>query len=78
MIKFINGIREKWRWWLIYKLDKNPEYCWADLVTWAIYLKSYRELKECKNLYCPENGPYAYCGKCEQNGKMEKYKEENK
>ena len=65
---------------IIEKLDKNPDYCWANLVLWAegyrkfwsLFFKNHFD-NNYKNQSCREGNsgtPYAYCGKCEKTGKF--------
>jgi len=60
-------------------LDKNPKYCWANLVMWAegyrsfwsLFFKNHQQndYKEqiCRKKY---DTPCAYCGKCEITGRF--------
>ena len=51
-------------------LDRNPNFCWADLVFWAI---GYGSLRAAWGTRCRKSNPrtpYAYCGKCEKTGKF--------
>jgi len=51
-------------------LDRNPNFCWADLVSWV---NGYTSLREAWGTGCRKsnsNTPYAYCGKCEKTGKF--------
>lgn len=62
---------------IAYLLDRNPNLCWAEIAMWAMGYKSFWETfrpidGEARSLMCPYSGPYAYCGKCEINGKMPK------
>ena len=63
----------KWfRWKIATLLDKNPDYCWASLVTWAIYKEPFWSVFRQKQQICRWNNtgtPYAYCNKCELTGK---------
>ena len=60
---------------VIVYLNKNPEYCWANLVQWAEGIKPFWSLffknhpdNDYKDQVCRKNNegtPYAYCNKCE-------------
>lgn len=69
-------LREK----IAYRLDENPEYCWASLTMWmlgyrrfwSLFFKSHSE-NDYKQQICRKGNketPYGYCGKCEQNGRF--------
>ena len=60
-------------------LDKNPKYCWANLVMWALgYTPWWSILFPDSNehnqthLQCTESSGGAYCGKCRKNGRLSK------
>ena len=72
----IRKIREKIRWKIAKWLNRSPEYCWGELVSWVVDMKPWRELRKCRELECPKYMTFAYCGKCEETGKMEEYKRE--
>ena len=68
------------KWFLIDKLDKNPEYCWVNLYNWAggdrsfwsMFFKQHSE-NDYKRQDCRKSNqdtPYAYCGKCEFTGRF--------
>jgi len=71
---------EKVKFYIALKLNKNPEYCWMNLVLWVLGYRSFWSLffknhpendykdQSCRedNIYCP----YAYCGKCEETGRF--------
>jgi len=62
-------------------LDKNPDYCWANLVSWAEGMRSFWSLffknhseydykwQVCRKAF--EGTPSPYCGKCGLTGKFE-------
>jgi hypothetical protein len=66
---------EKVKWKIADHLDKKPNYCWANLVTWALGWRPWWWLftEEGKgwlaNQHCRNNpGEGGYCGKCEALG----------
>jgi hypothetical protein len=72
--RFVSNLFEWARFQIVYKLDKNPNYCWNNLVQWALGFRRFRSLffkndseNDYKKQECrPENDgyPYPYCGKC--------------
>lgn len=61
-------------------LDKNPDYCWANLVNWVLGTEDFWSLLwpwhiDHSNYKCQmcresrESTPYPYCGKCEHTGR---------
>ena len=61
------------RWFIAGILDKNPNYCWASLCTWAVMDDNFWEIldRDRFSQICKKDGygtPHAYCGKCEKNG----------
>ncbi len=66
----------KIKWLIANRLDKNPKYCWANLVTWALnwtpWWSIFRHDSNEHNqthLSCTERDG-AYCGKCFKNGRL--------
>jgi hypothetical protein len=67
--------------------DKNPDYCWSELVNWATRVNSFWSLFwpwHPENIYkeqgCRarfESTPYAYCGKCEKTGNFNRRESED-
>ena len=66
----MTGIGERLRWRLAYLLNRLPNQCWADLVTWALGWREgnrnplpWRPISEacCKDFAA--NGSACYCGK---------------
>ncbi len=61
---------EKLKFWIAYKLDKNPQYCWTELALWAMF--SNRKLKDCKvSNQCSDSNGDCYCGKLNQSSHNE-------
>ena len=62
-------------------LDKNPDYCWSNLVHWVLGYEDFWSLlwpwhADYSNYKCQmcreshkDSYPYAYCGKCERTGR---------
>lgn len=58
-------------------LDKNPEYCWAELALWMMGHRPFWSIifnnEFYKNQICRKGNsgtPYAYCNKCEITGRF--------
>lgn len=72
------SLMEKLKLSIARRLDKNPKYCWANLIMWALgHRKWYSILSERSNEYdytslsCTEKEG-AYCGKCRESGRLSK------
>jgi len=69
--KFKESWIERIKFWIAKRLDKNPEYCWANLVMWSLgyrpwyilFWESHIEY-DLKDRSCPLCSDYPYCGKC--------------
>lgn len=78
---------EKIKWKIAEKLDKNKEYCWANLCMWALGYRKFLSLflinhpeNDYKHQMCRKDNkgiPYAYCNKCELNGRFYSQKNTN-
>jgi len=55
---------------------KKPNWCWVELVMWAMGYSSTKEaFGDCGSVYnqrCPKSCDYAYCGKCDELKKKKK------
>ena len=78
----INCLKDRILLCIAEMFNRNPEYCWSELVNWAVGYNPFWSLffpwlyhydDEYKSQGCRESSestPYAYCGKCEQNGRF--------
>ncbi len=62
---------EKIKFKIAYRLDKNPEYCWANLVMWALNYRPWWSIfcktsswNDYKERGCDKQNGF-YCGKCD-------------
>jgi len=74
-LRAVQWIKFKVAYWLD---DKKKNWCWAHLATWALgHTSTWQAFNpwsgEVYYQLCPDQGPYAWCGKCEVTGKMKKY-----
>lgn len=62
------------KYWYADRLNRRPEYCWANLVMWcegyrpflSLFIKDHDE-NDYTYQYCLRpDAPYAYCGKCKE------------
>jgi hypothetical protein len=54
------------RWLIALLLNRNPKYCWAELVMWSA---KYSTFEETKSLSCVEHDcECGWCGKCDRTG----------
>ena len=75
-----DGQGNRWRWWVAYQLNRLPNQCWTDLVSWALGWNKARD--ERRSPWSPIGGSCrdgvtqcgtCYCGKIQSREFKEKY-----
>ena len=67
----IEKLKTWFRWRVAWFLDRFPDICWSDLVSWADIpeLHPFNEIFEIRHTAgrCARLGEPPYCGKCAEN-----------